>query len=131
MLDSPLLYSGRQRRLRATISARPSGHSELTSFYLCSSLVILYAAIEFSHKILDSFFVNILLISTCSKLASHFCSYCLLFATLKPTAQRRAQITKYIFSNSIMNTTLSLNWSDIFQARSKLYRSVHCTVQCL
>ncbi len=50
MLDSPLLYSGRQRRLRATVFALPSGHSELRSIYLCSSLIPWYPAIKFSHK---------------------------------------------------------------------------------
>jgi hypothetical protein len=50
VLDSPLLYSGRQRRLRVTVFARPSGHSELRSIYLCSSLILLYPAIKFSHN---------------------------------------------------------------------------------
>jgi hypothetical protein len=50
VLASPLLYSGRQRRLRATIFAHPSEHSELRSIYLCSSLILLYPAIKFSHN---------------------------------------------------------------------------------
>jgi hypothetical protein len=57
MLDSPLLYSGQPRRLRATISARPSGHSELRSVYLSSSLIPLYPAIKFSHR--DLYFLQV------------------------------------------------------------------------
>ncbi len=42
MLASPLLYSG----LR---TVHYSGHSELRSIYLCSSLILLYPAIKFYH----------------------------------------------------------------------------------
>ncbi len=52
MLASPLLYSGQLSREDYELRlAHPSGHSELRFIYLCSSLILLYPAIEFSHTI--------------------------------------------------------------------------------
>jgi hypothetical protein len=46
-----LVYSGQLSKEDYELRlAHPSGHSELRFIYLCSSLIILYPAIEFSHK---------------------------------------------------------------------------------
>ncbi len=61
MLASPLPYSGQLSREDYELRlAHPSGHSELRFIYLCSSLILLYSAIKFSHN--TSFLILFILI---------------------------------------------------------------------
>jgi hypothetical protein len=54
VLASPLIYSGQFSREDPELRlAHLPGHSELRFIYLCSSLILLYPDIEFSHNTHD------------------------------------------------------------------------------